>query len=96
MAKIKMDPTEMTSKALQLDKQGDELKRVVTKMTTLVTQLCGAWEGSASTAFMTQYNGLKPGFTKTEKLVHDLAKQVRDISKIMADADSDIAKKLNA
>ncbi len=96
MASIKMDPNEMTTKAKQLDTKGTEFNRIVTEMETLVTQLCGAWEGSASDAFEAQFKELKPGFKKTEELIGDLAQQIRDISKIMIDADTDISKKLKS
>ncbi len=94
MASIKMDPGEMTLKANQLDAKGTEFHTIVTQMGTLVTQLCGAWEGSASDAFEAQFKRLKPGFKETEDLIGDLAQQIRDISKIMTDADNDISKKL--
>lgn len=93
-AKITMDPQEMTAKANQLDSKGNEFHQVVKEMETLVTQLCNAWEGSASAAFEVQFKGLKKSFKATEELIGDLAQQVRDISKIMTDADDTIAKKL--
>lgn len=94
MASIKMDPTEMKAKATQLDTKGTEFNAIVTQMGTLVTQLCGAWEGEASDAFEAQFARLKPGFKETEDLISDLAQQIRDISKIMTDADTDISNKL--
>lgn len=96
MATIKMDPSEMTAKAAQLNQKGDAFHTVVTEMETLVKQLCGAWDGAASDAYATQFNGLKPGFQKVEELIQDLAQQIRDISKIISDADQDIANKLNS
>lgn len=94
MASIKMDPAEMTAKANQLDAKGTEFNTIVTQMGNLVTQLCGAWDGSASDEFSAQFERLKPGFKETEDLIGDLAQQIRDISKIMTDADTDIANKL--
>ena len=94
MSKIKMDPVEMSSKASQLDKQGDEFGKAIKQIDRLVTQLCGAWDGQASDAFSAQFKQLKPSLQKTEQLIHDLSKQVKDISKIMSDADTEIAKKL--
>lgn len=94
MASIKMDPAEMTSKASQLDTKGTEFNTIVTEMGNLVTELCGAWDGSASDEFAEQFERLKPGLKETEDLIGDLAQQIRDISKIMTDADDDIAKKL--
>ena len=96
MATIKMDPAEMTAKASQLDAKGDEFNTVVTEMEKLVNQLCSAWDGAASDAYATQFQGLKPGFKDVEQLIQDLAQQIRDISKIISDADEDIAKKLNS
>ena len=96
MAAIKMDPAEMTTKAAQLDQKGTEFSTVVTEMESLVKQLCGAWDGAASDAYATQFEGLKPGFKKVEELIEDLAQQIRDISKIISDADQDIANKLNS
>ncbi|MCM1500972.1 MAG: WXG100 family type VII secretion target [Clostridium sp.] len=96
MAKIKMDPAEMTTMATQLDKKGTEFHTTVTKMEQLVRKLCGAWEGAASDAFDQQFTELKPGFTKTEQLIKDLAQQVRDICKIISDTDDEIAKKLKS
>lgn len=89
-----MDPSEMTAKANQLDAKGREFNALVTQMGNLVTQLCGAWEGAASKAFDAQFKRLKPGFKETEELIGDLAQQIRDISKIMTDADRDISNKL--
>lgn len=94
MSTIKMDPSEMTAKADQLDRKGTEFNRIVTQMGNLVTQLCGAWDGSASDEFEEQFKRLKPGFKETEELIGDLAQQIRDISKIMTDADTNIANKL--
>lgn len=94
MASIKMDPAEMTVKANQLDAKGKEFNEIVTQMGRLVTQLCGAWDGSASDEFEAQFKRLKPGFKQTEELISDLAQQIRDISKIMTDADTNIANKL--
>lgn len=94
MASIKMDPVEMASKANQLDAKGTEFNAIVTQMGNLVTELCGAWEGAASVAFDEQFEKLKPGFKETEILIGDLAQQIRDISKIMMDADEDISNKL--
>lgn len=96
MAAIKMHPAEMAAKATQLDQKGTEFSTVVTEMESLVNQLCGAWEGAASDAYATQFQGLKPGFKQVEELIGDLAQQIRDISKIISDADQDIASKLKA
>ncbi|MDE6625488.1 MAG: WXG100 family type VII secretion target [Lachnospiraceae bacterium] len=94
MASIKMDPTEMAAKATQLDKKGTEFSTIVNQMESLVKELCGAWDGAASDEYDSQFARLKPGFKATEELIGDLAQQIRDISKIMTDADTDIAKKL--
>lgn len=96
MSAIKMDPAEMAAKASQLDAKGTEFNTVVTQMGKLVNELCGAWDGAASDAYATQFEGLKPGFKEVEQLIQDLAQQIRDISKIMTDADQEIANKLNA
>lgn len=91
---IRMSPEEMTQKAAEFDRSGEDFATVVNHMGTLVSNLCQEWAGQSSAAFEQQFEDLRPSFQQTEQLIQSIATQLREVSAAMQQADQDIASRV--
>ena len=65
-------------------------------MDTLLQELQGEWEGSASESYAVRYAELKPGFMKAEELIREIAAALDSTAKIVEETDSSIANQFRA
>ncbi len=88
---IKISPDVMRERANQYRNEAETVNGVISKMDSLLGQLQGEWEGSASTSYAARYQELKPGFMKAEELIREIAQALDSTARIMEETDSEIA-----
>lgn len=89
---IKMTPEEVRASANQYRQQAEIVNGVITKMDTLLTQLQGQWEGSGSQSYASRYADLKPGFTRAEELINEIATALDAAANAIERGDAEAAR----
>ena len=93
---IRITPDQMRERATQYRTEADKVNAVITQMDSLLQQLQGEWEGSASESYAARYQELKPGFMKAEELIREIATALDSTAKIVEDTDASIASQFRA
>ena len=93
---IRITPDQMRQRANDYRREADTVNGVISKMDTLLQQLQGEWEGSASESYAARYQELKPGFMKAEELIREIATALDSTAKIVEQTDSEIANQFKA
>ena len=88
---IRITPDQMRERATQYRGEADVVNGVIGKMDSLLQQLQGEWEGSASESYAARYQELKPSFMKAEELIREIAQALDATAKIVEETDADIA-----
>jgi WXG100 family type VII secretion target len=86
----------MRQRANDYRREADTVNGVIMKMDSLLQQLQGEWEGSASESYAARYQELKPGFMKAEELIREIATALDSTAKIVEQTDSEIANQFRA
>ena len=93
---IRITPDQMRERATQYRAEADVVNGVIGKMDSLLQQLQGEWEGSASESYAARYQELKPGFMKAEELIREIATALDSTAKIVEETDANIASQFRA
>lgn len=93
---IRITPEQMRQRAIDYRREADTVNGVIKKMDTLLQQLQGEWEGSASESYAVRYKELKPGFMRAEELIREIATALDSTAKIVEQTDSEIANQFKA
>lgn len=88
---IRITPDQMRERATQYRVEADVVNGVIGKMDSLLQQLQGEWEGSASESYAARYQELKPSFMKAEELIREIAQALDATAKIVEETDANIA-----
>jgi len=88
---IRISPDEMRGRAGEYRTEGQKLEDIITTMDTLLNNLQGEWEGSASDSYAERYAELKPGFTQARTLVEEIAVALENVANTMEETDTSIA-----
>ena len=90
---IRLSPDQMRERASQYRAEADKVNAVIAKMDNLLSQLQSEWEGSASESYAARYQEMKPGFTKTEELIREIAAALDSTARIVEETDAEIGRK---
>ena len=93
---IRITPDQMRQRANDYRREADTVNGVIVKMDSLLQQLQGEWEGSASESYAARYQELKPGFMNAEELIREIATALDSTAKIVEQTDSEIANQFKA
>ncbi len=88
---IRITPDQMRERANQYRVEAENVNGVINRMDTLLQQLQGEWEGSASESYAARYQELKPSFMKAEELIREIAAALDSTAKIVEETDANIA-----
>lgn len=93
---IRITPDQMRQRANEYRREADTVNGVIAKLDSLLQQLQGEWEGSASESYAARYQELKPGFMKAEELIREIATALDSTARIVEQTDSEIANQFKA
>lgn len=88
---IRITPEQMNARARQYRQEADEVNGVIARMDALLQALQGEWEGAASQAYAARFGQLRPGFTKAEALIREIAQALDLAAQRIAETDAMIA-----
>lgn len=91
---IHYNPEGLTSASQQLSNQHAEFVELIRSMQTTVEALPESWEGAAATAYIEQFESLKPGLDKTAELIQTIQQQIDQILQNVQELDSNMAGQL--
>lgn len=95
-SQIRMTPEKMRSRAGEYTTQANNLQSIITKMDTLLKNLQGEWEGSASEAYAARFAELRPGFVKANDLIDEISAALKSTAQIVEETDNSIASQFRA
>ncbi|AZV44302.1 WXG100 family type VII secretion target [Peribacillus asahii] len=91
---IRVTPAELESMSTRYNGESSQVGEQIVRLNSMIKELEGAWEGEASRAFGEQYEALKPSFIQMQQLLEDIAVQLSNTGKALADADNQIASQI--
>ena len=93
---IRMTPESMRARAAEYTTQANGLQEIIGKMDSLLTQLQGEWEGSASEAYAQRFGELRPGFVKAKDLIDEISAALKATATAVEETDQNIANQFRA
>ena len=91
---IRVTPAELESMSTRYNGESSQVGEQIVRLNSMIKELEGAWEGEASRAFSEQYEALRPSFIQMQQLLEDIAVQLSNTGKALADADNQIASQI--
>lgn len=95
MQQLRITPEIMRQRYRQYMNEHQVMNDSIAKLDNLLNLLQNEWEGKSSSAFMAQYQQLKPNFHKMAELIETIAMQLNQTANAMEQLDNDIAAKFN-
>ena len=89
---IRMTPDSMRGRAQEYRREAEKVNSVITKMDSLLQQLQGEWEGSASESYAARYEELRPSFVQAENLIQEIAQKLDSTAKAYEELDAQAAR----
>ncbi len=89
---IRITPDQMRVRAGEYRAEADTVNGVIRRMDTLLVRLSGEWEGRASESYAARYQELKPGFTRVEELIREIASTLDKTAAMLEETDQGIAR----
>lgn len=93
---IRMTPEQMRSRAGQYRTEAEKVGETIRTMDLLLGQLQLEWEGAASESYAARYQELKPGFSKAQELINEIAASLDMAARILEETDASIASAFRA
>ncbi len=91
---IHYNPEGLTTASQQLRDQHENFVQLIKSMETTVGSLPESWEGAAASAYIEQFESLKPGLNETAELIQTIQQQIDQILKNVQELDSNMAGQL--
>ena len=88
MAKFRVDSEVLQAKATEVRNIKTEHESVVAKIGTIVNALADVWEGQAYQKFVSDYESIKPTFTRLAETLEKVAADLDKDAAIYADAEA--------
>lgn len=88
---IRITPEQMRGRASEYRTQAGNVESVIQKLDSLLQNLQGEWEGSASESYAARYQELRPGFVKAQELIKEIASALDSTANIVEETDTNIA-----
>ena len=93
MALIQVNPEELYVQGSQFKLHAEEIQQIVAKLDQMKNQLIEEWKGSASNAFMNQYDLLHLQIVRFYTVIGEMGDQVNSIATIVDNANNGITAK---
>ena len=91
MATIKITPEMLREKANQLRGYRTEHEGTMQRITSLVGGLSGEWTGAAQTAFLDNFNGMKPTFDNFIRILQGYEDLMNKAARELEETDRSIS-----
>ncbi|MTH53962.1 WXG100 family type VII secretion target [Bacillus mangrovi] len=88
---IKVTPEELYTKANDYKAESENVHQQIGRLNTKMQELQELWKGSASDAFATQWEELRPSVQKMEVMLAEVSEQLTKTGQALQQADQDIA-----
>ena len=89
--RLRVTPEEMQSTATQLQSYSSQMENAYLKMSNVVRELDGTWNGDASEAFKNQFNTFYANISKTEVAMADAVTELNKIAQAVLDAEGSLS-----
>ncbi|MGT2666612.1 WXG100 family type VII secretion target [Streptococcus rifensis] len=91
MARIKLTPEELRTSATKYTNGAEDIRTILSNLTSEQEVIRENWEGSAFDSFDTQFTELSPKITEFAQLLDDINTQLNKVAEIVEQTDQDIA-----
>lgn len=89
--KIRLDYPGLSNLNRQLHVQEEAFVACVEQLDQLVHSVPDTWEGMSATAYVENFDGLKPYFTQTQQIIMEFQSFINEAMKDMKQTDDDLA-----
>ena len=91
--RIRMSPETMRTRSQQYRQEAETVGNTIKTMDNLMQMLQEEWDGDSSVAYIQKCEELRPGFTKAEELINEIAAALDSSAYALEAADNGIASK---
>lgn len=85
---IKVNPETLNSTASEFGNQAGNLQNLTGQMMTLVTGFSSAWQGEASTAYISKFQGLQDDMDRMFRMIQEHSTDLQEMSTTYINAES--------
>ncbi|MBH5320062.1 WXG100 family type VII secretion target [Paenibacillus sp. GSMTC-2017] len=93
---LKFSPEQASQVASSIKKKADNADALIEQLSREIAAVSGWWSGESQTAFVDQFNTLKPSFKKMIECVGTISTNLTEIARIKGEAETQIASKLRS
>lgn len=90
MANIRVTPEMLTSQGQELQKYGEELNNMISKIDAKIGEIDNGWDGLAQDAFVGLYNDLKPSMAQFPDLLQSLGQATVAAAEAFGSVDEEL------
>ena len=91
MARIRITPQTMRTRAKQYRDERDRVNNVIKTMDSLLETLQQEWEGEATQAYVRRFGEVRPAFVDAAKLIDEINIALENTAKTLEQTDQAIA-----
>lgn len=84
---IRVAPEKLVATAEEFSGQGNAVKALTEQMMGIVTNLCSAWEGEASTAYVTKFKGLEDDIGRLVGMITEHSTDLQEMARIYIEGE---------
>lgn len=88
---IKVNPETLNSTASEFGTQASSLQNLTGQMMNLVNGLTSAWQGEASTAYISKFQGLQDDMDKMFRMIQEHSTDLQEMATTYINAESQSA-----
>ncbi len=91
---LTFSPDQANSVATGIKRKASEANSLVNQLQKDIHSVRGWWQGESQTAFVDQFDSLKPSFDKMVQCVEEISQNLNKIAEIKMQAEKEMASKL--
>ena len=84
---IKVSPEKLTATAGEFSTEGSNMTNLVSEMINLVTAMNSSWEGDASMAYITKFNGLESDLQVLNRMIQEHVSDLEEMANLYSTAE---------
>lgn len=93
---IRVAPEKLAATAEEFSSQGNAVRALTEQMMGIVTNLCSAWEGEASTAYITKFKGLEDDMGRLIGMITEHSTDLQEMARVYTEGEQKNAEIANS
>jgi len=85
---LKVTPSALQAKSSEFDQNRAIIRNLVEEMNSKIGGIASVWQGDASTAYQTSYNGLKDDIDRMDRMIAEHVRDLNELASIYTKAET--------